>query len=306
MANPTASGRVSILIPSRNEPFLNKTIEEILSKAAGDVEIVVCLDGAPAVEPLPEDKRIGIIYNKQAVGIGAAMGQMANKASGEFIMKLDAHCALAEGFDEVLKKDIDYEWLVVPARYQLIDETWGRGYGPIHYLYLTYPWLCEPQFGCGMHGKKWLGQNGLEGSYFWREKHDKDILIDDIITFQGSGYFMYRDRFLELGGVGDRFKLHQEATTIGMKVWLSGGRCIRNKKTWYAHLHKGKKHGRGYNISKAYSIESNKIAAHYWMNDLWPERVRGIHWFVDHFNGIPGWPEDWDDPHYEKDFVWPT
>lgn len=301
-------GKVSVLIPSRNEPFLLRTVQEIFDKAAGDVEVVVTLDGAPAVEPLPEDSRLTVLYNPQAVGIGAAMTAMACVATGDYIFKLDAHCALAEGFDEVLQADCDYDWLVVPARYQLLDETWTCGRGPIHYLYLTYPYLCEPQFGCGMHGKKWLGDNGLEGRYFHREKRDAHILIDDIITFQGSCYFMHRARFLELGGIDAQFVLHQEAATIGMKTWMSGGRCVRNKKTWYAHLHKGSRHGRGYFVSKQYSYKANKESADCWMFDQWqhPLKVRDMHWFVDHFGGIPGWPEDWDDPKYAESFVWPT
>ncbi len=295
--------KVSVCIPSRNEPFLQRTVDDVLAKARGDIECVVMLDGVEV--PVKEDPRVVVLHNAEPVGIGAAMMQMAQAAKGKYIMKLDAHCLLAEGYDEVLKADCDYDWLVVPGRYQLKDEKWVRGYGPIHYLYVTYPWLCEPQFGCGMHGKKWLGENGLEGEYFWREHRDKAILLDDIITFQGSCYFMHKDRFIELGGVGDRFKLHQEATTLGMKVWESGGRCVRNKKTWYAHLHKGKKHGRGYFIAKQYSLDSNWIAADTWMNDRWPDRVRGIHWFAEHFWPIPGWPNDWDNSQYQAKMKWP-
>ena len=298
--------KLSVLIPSRNEPFLNRTVDEVLDQATGDVQCVIMLDGAPAVEPLRDDPRILVMTNEKARGIGAVMMQMAQAAAGKYIMKLDAHCALAKGYDEALQADCDYDWLVVPGRYQLKDDVkWTRGYGPICYLYMTYPWLCEPQFGCGMHGKKWLGENGLEGRYFFREKRDRDILIDDIITFQGSCYVMHRDRFIELGGVGDRYKLHQEATSIGMKVWLSGGRCVRNKKTWYAHLHKGRKHGRGYFVSKRYCMDSNRMATEYWMYNQWPERVRDISWFVEHFWPIPGWPEDWDAEHYGRDFEWP-
>ena len=299
--------RVSVLIPSRNEPFLQKTVDEVLGKATGDIECVVMLDGAPPVTPLRPDPRLVILENSVARGIGASMMQMAHAATGRYIMKLDAHCLLAEGYDETLQADCDRDWLVVPGRYQLKEDAWERGYGPIHYLYITYPWLCEPQFGCGMHGKKWLGENGLEGRYFYREKRDANILLDDIITFQGSSYFMHRDFFLAIDGIGDRFMLHQEATTIGMKVWSAGGRCVRNKKTWYAHLHKGQKHGRGYYISKKYSIDSNRIAADCWMNDSWSGIVpgRGIHWFVQHFWPLPGWPDDWDNPLYCANFVWP-
>jgi glycosyltransferase involved in cell wall biosynthesis len=299
--------KLSVCIPSRNELYLQRTIDEVLNKAAGDVEVIVVLDGAPPVEPLREDSRVRVIYNEIAKGIGWASWDAAQIATGEYLMKLDAHCLLAEGYDEVLKAECAPDWLLVPSRYQLKEEGWNCGYGPIEYLYMTYPWLEEPQFGGGFHGKKWLGENGLEGHYFFRENRDKGILIDDMMAFQGSMFFMHRANFLRLGGVDRRYWLTQEAPSIGMKVWESGGRCAICKKTWYAHLHKGQAHGRGYPMSKRQQIGDNYYSADYWMHDRWHSRKfkRGIYWWVDHFWPIPGWPEDWDDPKYEKAFLYP-
>lgn len=299
--------KVSVCIPSRNEPYLQRTIDDVLSKAAGEIEVIVVLDGAPSVEPLRDDARVRVIYNEQPKGIGWASWDAAQVATGMYFMKLDAHCLLAEGYDEALKKDCECDWLIVPTRYQLREETWDRGYGPIEYLYMTYPWLEEPQFGGGFHGKKWLGENGLEGHYFFREKRDKEILLDDIMAFQGSLWFMPLGYFKVLGGVDRRYWLTQEAPSIGMKVWESGGRCVVSKKTWYAHLHKSNRTGRGYHISRRQQIGDNYYSADYWMHDRWDSRRRkyGILWWVDHFWPIPGWPEDWDDPKYEREFLYP-
>jgi len=297
--------KVSVCVPSRNETYLQRTIDDVLTKAAGEVEVIVVLDGAPPVEPLREDARVRTIYNEQAKGIGWASWDAAQVATGDYLMKLDAHCLLAEGYDEVLKAECAWDWLLVPSRYQLKEQEWRCGYGPIEYLYMTYPWLEEPQFGGGFHGKKWLGENGLEGRYFFRENRDKAILIDDMMAFQGSLWFMHRDNFLRLGGVDRRYWLTQEAPSIGMKVWESGGRCAICKKTWYAHLHKGQAHGRGYPMSRRQQIEDNFYSADYWMHDRWKsrKRKRGITWWVDHFWPIPGWPEDWDDPKYQEVFL---
>jgi glycosyltransferase involved in cell wall biosynthesis len=305
-----STDKVSVLIPARNEKYLQRTIDGALASATGEVEVLVLLDGYWPDPPLRADPRLTILHNDKPRGIGNATADMAQVATGKYVLKLDAHCMLAEGYDEALKADCDTNWLAVPARYQLKDDDdgiWSRGYGPIHYLYVTYPWIGEPQFGAGMHGKKWLGEHGLEGRYFFRENRDRHILIDDIMAFQGSAFFMHRARFIELGGVDRRYWLWQEAQSIGMKVWLSGGRCVRNKKTWYAHLHKGQRHGRGYHIIKKNCIEDNVFSADQWMNDRWadPLRVRGIHWFVEHFWPIPGWPADWDNPQHQQDFVYP-
>ena len=294
--------KVSVLLPSRSEPFLNRTIQDVLGQATGDIECVVVLDGAPPTQPLPDDPRIVVVEHKEPMGIGQCSWDGAQAATGDFIMKLDAHCALGKGYDEILARDCGPLDLVVPSRFQLKDEGWRRGYGPIDYYYYTYPWIPESQFGWGMHGKKWLGEDGLSGGYFHREQRDKRIPLDDMQAFQGSLFFMSRLRFLELGGVDKRYWLWQESTCIGMKVWLSGGRCLIDKFMWYAHLHKGARHGRGYWINKSDVMEAAYYSADHWMNDKWdsPLRVRDMHWFVDHFWPMSGWPEDWDNPKYHE------
>jgi len=304
---------LSVIIPSRNEKFLNKTIKCALHAAVGDVEVLVLLDGAPPAKPIPNWRNVRVIEEHTPGGIGDATWQLANEAQGEFIMKLDAHCLLAEGYDEILKAHCDYKDLLVPARYQLKDDGWKRGYGPIHYLFLTYPWMQEPQFGAGMHGKKWQGDSGLAKravgqQYFWPERAWKDKYpLDDIMAFQGSCWFMHRERFLELDGVDKRCWLWGESLNIGLKVFMSGGQMKRDKSTWYAHLHKGRKHGRGYYIQKRKMQAINLWSADYWMNDRWdhPLKERGIKEFVEHFWPLPGWPDDWDDPKYQEAFEYP-
>ena len=37
--------RLSIIIPARNEVYLNRTIKDLQDKATGDIEIIVVLDG---------------------------------------------------------------------------------------------------------------------------------------------------------------------------------------------------------------------------------------------------------------------
>lgn len=294
--------RTSVLIPARNERFLLPTVREVLDKAAGDVECIVMLDGAPAVEPLPDDPRLIVLENAVPMGNVYGVNKLAATATGKYIMKLDAHCMLAEGYDEALAADCDYEWLAIPSRYQLLAESWSLGRGPTDYLYLTYPFGYEPQFGWGFHGKKWCGDDGINGGYYHRDKRDAAILIDDAMTFQGSCWFMHRQRFIDLGGYDVYFYHFQEPQAVGMKVWLSdGGRCVRNKKTWYAHLHKGKQWGRGYRLSKHKAIEDEAYSADFWMHDKWqsPPRARTMRWFVEHFWPIPGWPADWDNPAYE-------
>jgi hypothetical protein len=86
----------------------------------------------------------------------------------------------------------------------------------------------------------------------------------------------------------------QEFQELGLKVWLGGGQVKVNKKTWYAHLHKGKTYGRGYSLSGSGHKEGTEFATKYWMLDQWPERVHDLKWLIEKFSPVPSWPEDLD------------
>jgi GT2 family glycosyltransferase len=222
-------------------------------------------------------------------------------ARGNYVMKADDHCMFGPGYDEILSADCDDNWLAVPSRYSLDGENWRRKYGPIDYDFLTYPYNLDDQFGFGFHGKKWHGAHGFTGGYFDREKERKHILIDDMLTFQGSCWFMTKQQFMNIGGMQFfGYMDHQEAQEMGFKVWLSGGRCVVNKKTWYAHLHKGNLHGRGYRLFKHRMINSQIYSAELWLNNGWEGQTRKLKWLIEHPSWWPleSWPEDWDDPKY--------
>lgn len=291
--------KLSVIVPSRNEPYLTKTINDILVKATGDIEVIVVLDGWKPDPPLKDDPRVKVVRHEESLGMRHAINSAAAVAQGEFIMKCDAHVMFGEGFDEILARDCEYDWTVVPSRYSLDADNWERSYGPIQYLYLTWPFVNDKQFGEGLHGKKHLGENGLGGlgknDYYWMERQRAGIPIDDIMTWQGSCWFMHRQRFLDLGTMDTRFyNVYQEAQELGFKTWLSGGRLVVDKNTWMAHWHKGAGTQPDYGLSRKRKHENARLSTRYWMTDQWPGATRTIKWFVEKFWPIPGWPEDWE------------
>src|SRR4030042_1172910 len=90
---------LSILIPARNEMFLARTIQDILSNIEGSTEIIAVLDGYKPDPPLTADPRVILIYNSQSVGQRAATNQAAKLSKSKYLMKCDAHCAFDKGFD---------------------------------------------------------------------------------------------------------------------------------------------------------------------------------------------------------------
>jgi len=56
----------------------------------------------------------------------------------EYICWLDAHCVVAPGFDEVLVKDCQDDWVIVPSMYSMDLEKWDRVGEPEDYRYWTW------------------------------------------------------------------------------------------------------------------------------------------------------------------------
>ena len=257
---------ISIIIPSRNDPWLQKTVTGIFEAAHATIEVIVVLDGYwpdPILEPKPN---LTIIHRSQPLGMRSAINSAARIAKGNYLMKCDAHCFFDNGFDEKLLADCADNWLVVPRRYDLDQKTWQRGDKLTDYMYISPP----PEF----KGRP------------WNLKDRDDKLIDDLMTFQGSCWFMPKALFEKIGGEDEvnYGTSGKEAQELCCKVWLSGGRVVRNKKTWYAHLH----FPRTYSLPPAEREKSRLFAIDCWTNNKWSQQTRNFEWLLNKFNP-PGW-----------------
>ncbi|MHC4334132.1 MAG: hypothetical protein ACYSUV_10335 [Planctomycetota bacterium] len=63
-------GKVSVIIASRVEPYVGKTIKDVLDNAEDNIEIILVLDGVTPDHELPDDKRLRI-YRKPLTCHGA-------------------------------------------------------------------------------------------------------------------------------------------------------------------------------------------------------------------------------------------
>lgn len=284
---------LSVVIPARNEPYLQKTIDDIFLKSRGDTEVIAILDGYWPDPPLKDNDKLHIIHRGESRGMRDAITSAVEMSQAKYVMKLDAHCMLSEGFDLELMKASQPNWVQVPRRKRLLPETWELEEQPgrpdVDYMYLTYPYADAKHdiFGAGdkkygLHGKNWDA---------WNKREDlKAILIDDLMTAQGSAYFMERAYFheLELLDQATYGRFRDEFMEVGLKCWLSGGRVVVNKNCWYAHWHKNK--GRGYNLIPEESQWER------WMGmEGWHKQTLPLKWLIEKFdekNGKRIWPDE--------------
>ena len=296
--------RVSIIIPARNEPFLQATISDLLAKATGDVEILPVLDGYWPDPPLLEDPRVKPLHRGEAQGMRPAINSAAAIASGRYLMKCDAHCIFAPGYDASLKAHCDDDWIVVPTRHSIDADAWAVKHRDFNYHALTFPWAMS-MYGEGLHAVTfdWKTNRALNA-----ERADQPI--DDLMSFQGSCWFQTTANFNRLGPLDhENYYFYQEAQEVGLRQWMTGGRCVINKTTWYAHLHKGREQGRGFYLSLRRKRLSEKFSSDFWLNDRQPGTTRTFAAFVEQFrwllDRLPAdqrWPADWQDPKYRLAF----
>lgn len=266
------TGSLSVIIPSRNEPYLKQTIDDILSKATQEIEVIAVLEGYwPTLDQLSKDPRVNYIHNTSPKGMRGAINQAVSVATSDFLLKTDAHCMFGKGFDAVLKADLDKNWISVPRRYPLdvskwqIEERTDTKY-PIDYMYLDE----------NLQGQVWTEKNSDEVL--------KDLYIDDLMTSQGSCWMMHKDYFHELELLDDvnYGTFYHEMQEIGLKCWLSGGRMVVNKKTWYAHWHKTE--GRGYSLGNTEKDKAISYVAKWKEDKVWHKQIHDLNWLFTKFN----------------------
>lgn len=224
--------KVSIIIPSRNEKYIDKTVDDLFAKASGEIEVIVIVDGVSQF-PLPKERpNLSFIYKATPEGLRPALKDASYKATGKYLMKVDAHTMVSEGYDEVLKNDFEDNWVVVSRYYALDPEKWvkvtdnhGRD-SHNDYYYLGCPWVNHRRF------------NFLDVPWRSRDKTRANIIIDETMTMQASLWFMTLDHFhntledLDVNRFGTWSAEQQE---IVFKTWLSGGKIMINKNVWNAH-----------------------------------------------------------------------
>ena len=259
--------KLSLVIVAKNEPYLERTIQDIKAKATGEIEILV-------------DDRVG-----EGNDMRQKINDLVSKATGEYIMKLDAHCLLAHGFDEQLIKDHEPNWVQVPRRKRLDAEKWEvieDGRLPVDYESILFPQLVTPVGG--VKGFIWATP--------WNDmtRLKSDILIDDTPHFQGSCWFMTKEWFNKCGLMSlDYGGFAQEPEEIIFTTIKNHGRVKVNKNTWYAHLHKDEKAREWFKLDSEDMAKGYNHSLKTWVGDK-----DFFTNFINMFPPMPGWPEKWE------------
>jgi cellulose synthase/poly-beta-1,6-N-acetylglucosamine synthase-like glycosyltransferase len=209
---------LSIIIPAHKEPHLQRTIDGLHENSRESVDVIVCLDDYWPDEPLTG---CTWIHASSEIGMRTAINMAVSQSRCKYIMKCDGHCLFRKDFDVILKRDCQPDWVLVPVLYKLDVDTWKRCGHRREFFYIR-----KHDF----RGKDWPE---------FTERCEGERLCD-LMTFQGSCWFMEKAWFEAIGGEDDinYSGSGREAQEISIKTWLGGGRCVLDRNVWYAHWQK--------------------------------------------------------------------
>lgn len=189
---------ISVIIPARKEPYLNRTIKNLYENAVGDIEVIVVLDG----EKSHVDSRARVIYHSEPQGRRIGMNEAAAVAKGEYLFHVDAHCSMTKAWDEKLKESCLDNALVVSIISSLDEETWKIKPGHSYTFVSLDKSLVE----------HWWGK--------YKKLEDCDI-TEETMAFTGCGWMIRKDYYWAVGGCDESLgQLCHLGPEWALKVWL--------------------------------------------------------------------------------------
>ena len=304
---------LSVIIPGRREIFFAKTVENVLENIRGDTEIICVCDEVWPDPPIQNHPRVKVIYHPTPVGQRAATNDGARLSRARYLMKLDSHCGVSEGFDLKLLEDAQRTRCIIPSMWNLHAFDWVCQ-GCCERTYQgAKPLKCE-KCGCTDHQMdivwlprknrltlSWAFDQNLQFQY-WRQHSKRPEAQGDLIetmSFIGACMFMDRERFWELGGMDEGHgSWGQFGTEWACKAWLSGGQLVTTRKAWFAHMFRtGNFSANGgstwpYPISQSDINHAREHSRDLWLNNKWPQQVRPLSWLVEKFWPVDGWTQE--------------
>jgi hypothetical protein len=292
---------LSILIPARNEEFLAKTIENILENIEADTDIIAVLDGEWANPSIPQNERVKVVYLPESIGQRAATNLACRLSNARYVMKVDAHCSFDKGFDRKMIAEMKDDYTMVPMMYNLHAFDWVCKNG--HRRYQGPSGKCTE---CGEPTKKEIIWKPRKTHCTWSWYFDKDLRFQylggahktpkekdvvETMSLLGACFMLTREKYWELDISSEEFgSWGQQGTEVACKTWLSGGKLMVNRKTWFSHMFRTQ----GGDFSFPYpqsgkEVRRNRdLSKELFLHGKWKGAKKPLDWLIKKFNP-PTW-----------------
>ena len=309
---------LSILIPGRNEMFQSRTVDSLVENIRGKTEIIVGLDGEWANPPIRDHKNVTVVYFGKSRGQRMATNDLCKLSTAKYVMKIDAHCTVGEGFDVKMMEEMKDNYTMIPTLYNLHAFDWVCPDG--HRRYQGPSGACKE---CGKPTTRdiiWKPRLNKKSEFYRfdttlhfqyhgsRGKHvSKDDVLVETMSAQGSCFMLTREKYWELKISDESWgSWGAQGTEVACKTWLTGGRLVTNRKTWYAHLFRTQ----GGDFSFPYPQDNKQVenarqaSKDLFLNNKIPNQIYPLSWLIEKFAPLddadPKKPGDWHEPRGKK------
>lgn len=311
---------LSVIIPGRNEEWHAQTVEDVLSRIQADTEVICILDEVwPPNRGIQDHPRVKVVKTTTPIGQRAATNLGAQMSRAKYVMKLDAHCRMDDGFDVKMIQAMRPDWTMIPKMYRLHAFDWAcnecggsvyQGSKPDKCVecgqddfYKKLIW--EPKWSVGPT-VSWRFDNTLHFQYWNEHGRRRDVrrrvqrgAVIETMSCVGCVFLMERERFLALGGMDEGHgSWGQYGSELSCKAWLSGGKMVTHTGTWCAHLFRtGNFSSNGestfpYPLSGKEQEAARTYSRKLWFNNQWDKQKYPLSWLLERFWPIPGWDDD--------------
>ena len=271
--------KLSILIPARSEEFLQNTIDDINAHKEGDTEILWEEDTIP-------------------LGQRALTNKLARQATGDYLMKCDAHISFSQGFDVELLKLAKEATVIVPALTNLHCYDWvcDKGHRRNGKQFEEKELVCDQCKGEIHKELIWrpIPQPVMTNYYFDTNLHfqyceeQEEEAITETMSIQGSCFMISKKDYFDLNVCDEKFgNWGQQGVEISCKAWLSGGRIISTRNCFYSHWFRTFPYENP--IDKILKVQEH--SRDLFLGNKWPGQIKPIQWLIERFD----YPGDWND-----------
>lgn len=213
---------VSVVIPVapwESKENYTRTINSLFQTAEKDIEVVLVLDGwkeKKIEKEIRQNDDIQIIKTNDTKGERISVNEGVAKASGNYILKIDAHCSYTKNWDASYKQTCGNKNFVVPTMLALMEDTWRPWGNPMSFVRIT-PTMHEKWWG------KYQGNN-LK-------------MVEPNMSFTGCGWFTTKKFFWEMGGFDNTLsKWGCIGPEVSVKIHRLGGEVLLRKNLACYHV----------------------------------------------------------------------
>ena len=129
----------------------------------------------------------------------------------------------------------------------------------------------------------------LHFQYFGEYKKKQKGQLVESMSLQGSFFLLTREKYWELNICDEGHgSWGQQGTEVACKTWLSGGRVIINKNTWYAHMFRTQGGDFGFPYPNPGGQKARDYSKRLWLENNWPLAIHKLDWLTKKFNA-PDW-----------------